>query len=255
MEPARNHRSRSVVEAARLHRGRHREETGLTLIEGPILLAEALRAGQLPQVVFAGVEDHETRKLCEEHGLSRVPVDEGALKRLAGTSTPRGPVAVIEIPPPLPVDDAGMIVSWGVGDPGNVGTMIRTAAAFGWNFGLGSGTASPWSPKVLRAGAGAQFRVPMTSFESPGDIADLGFSVVAAVVSGGVAPKSLPPGCYAVLVGDEAHGLPADVAERAAHRVTIPMPGGLESLNAAVASAILMYALTDIAPGNDAAGV
>jgi len=255
MEPVRTHRSRSVAEAARLHRVRHRAESGETLIEGPIVLAEALRAGHLPRVVFGGVEDLETRDLCAQHGLEWVPVDEGALKRLAGTSTPRGPVAVIGIPPPLPVTDAGMIVSWGVGDPGNVGTMIRTAAAFGWNFGYSVATASPWSPKVLRAGAGAQFRMPMASFSSPDDLPEMGFSVVAAVVSGGVPPATLPSGRYAVLVGDEAHGLPDDVIEQAGLRVTIPMPGGFESLNAAVASAILIYTLTDMAPGIDGGGV
>ena len=255
MEPVRTRRSRAVVEAARLHRARRRAASGETLIEGPIVLAEALRAGHLPRVVFGGVEDLEGRSLSERHGLEWAPVDDGALKRLAGTSTPRGPVAVIAIPSPLPVTDARMIVSWGVGDPGNVGTMIRTAAAFGWNFGYSAATASPWSPKVLRAGAGAQFRVPMTSFSSPGGIAEMGFSIVAAVVSGGVPPGSLASGRHAVLVGDEAQGLPGDVIEQAAHRVTIPMPGGFESLNAAVASAIIIHALTDMGPGNDVAGV
>jgi len=255
VEPVRTHRSRSVVEAARLHRARRRAESRETLIEGPIVLTEALRAGHLPRVVFGAVEDLETRNLSAQHDLEWVPVDEGALKRLAGTSTPRGPVAVVGIPPPLRVIDAGMIVSWGVGDPGNVGTMIRTAAAFGWNFGYSEATASPWSPKVLRAGAGAQFRVPMISFSSPDDITEMGFSMVAAVVSGGVPPETLPSGRYAVLVGDEAHGLPEEVIAHAGHRVTIPMSGGFESLNAAVASAILMHALTDKAPGNDPAGV
>lgn len=250
MEPVRNHRSRSVVEAARLHRARHRAETGRTLIEGPTLLAEALAAGHLPHLVFAADDDAESKDLARRHDLKLVPVDDGAMNRLAGTSTPRGPVAVIDVPPPLPITDAGMLVAWGVGDPGNVGTMIRVAAAFGWNFGFSSGTASPWSPKVLRAGAGAQFRVSMTAITSPAEIIRLGFSVVATVVTGGVPPTALGPGRRAVLIGDEAHGLPADVSASAAERVTIPMPGGTESLNAAVAAAIVVYAITDMAPGN-----
>lgn len=250
MEPVRNHRSRPVVEAARLHRARHRTDTGRTLIEGPILLVEALRAGHLPHVAFAATDDADSRALAESHDFRLVLVDDRALERLAGTSTPRGPVAVIDIPPPLPMSDAGALVAWSVGDPGNVGTMIRIAAAFGWNFGFSDDSASPWSPKVLRAGAGAQFGVSMTAFSTPAELEALGFSVVAAVVKGGTPPDALVDGRHAVLVGDEAHGLPAEIVDAAAHRVTIPMPGGFESLNAAVASGIVVYALTDMGPGN-----
>lgn len=244
-----------MVEAARLHRVRHRAETGRTLIEGPTLLAEALATGHRPYMVFAGPDDDETPEVAASEGLHLIPVDEAALKRLSGTTSPRGPIAVIDIPPPSPLVNGGMLVSWGVGDPGNVGTMIRVAAAFGWNFGFLAGTASPWSPKVLRAGAGAQFRVSMTELTTSSELAGMGFSVVATVVDGGNSLVSVPPGRHAVLVGDEARGLPADVARSAEHRVTIPMPGGFESLNAAVAAAIVVYALTDMAPGNGRVGV
>ena len=144
----------------------------------------------------------------------------------------------------------GALVSWGVSDPGNVGTLVRTAAAFGWAFGFTPGTADPWSPKVLRAGAGAQFRawpIPVSTVDA---LTGAGYDAVAMVVEGGQPVDRLGTGRYAVLVGEEAAGLPHDVVEQAATRVTIPMPGGTESLNAAVAAAIVVYELSkDRAPG------
>jgi TrmH family RNA methyltransferase len=129
-------------------------------------------------------------------------------------------------------------------DPGNVGTLIRTAAAFGWDFGHSSGTADPWAPKVLRAGAGGHFRVTIGAVGSVEELDDAGLTTVATVVSGGAAPDALGSGRFAVLVGEEAAGLPDDVVAEAALRVTVPMPGGMESLNAAIAAAIVIYELS-----------
>lgn len=242
-----------MVEASRLNRARARKETGRTLVEGPNLLAEALVADVAPEVVFALDSDESTAVLAASHDFELVVVDPGALSRLAGTRTPRGPVAVIEIPSPGPLTGrAGALVSWGVGDPGNVGSLVRTAAAFGWAFAFSPGTADPWSPKVLRAGAGAQFRSGPIPISTMDDLTGAGYDVVASVVEGGLPVDRLGSGRYAVLVGEEAAGLPDDVVERASTRLTIPMPGGTESLNAAVAAAIVVYELSrDRTPGVD----
>jgi TrmH family RNA methyltransferase len=138
----------------------------------------------------------------------------------------------------------GMLVSWGVSDPGNVGTMIRTAAAFGWDFGFTTGTADPWSPKVLRSAAGGHFTLSVARVGSVADLEGWGLTTAAAVVTGGDDPVTLAPGRYALLVGAEAAGLPREVIVSASVRVTVPMPGRTESLNAAVAAAILTYALS-----------
>jgi TrmH family RNA methyltransferase len=238
------HRNRLVLEAASLHRARERRTTGLTLLEGPHLLVESLQSGVVPVRVFALADDADTANLADQHQIDLVLVDEPALRRIAGTETPRGPVAVIPAPPAKPPSGAGMIVSWGVSDPGNVGTMIRTAAAFGWDFGHASGTADPWSPKVLRSGAGSHFRLTVAPVTSLGDLEKWGFSTAATVVSGGRDPALLDAGRYALLVGAEATGLPPEVIEAASVELTIPMPGGTESLNAAVAAAILTYELS-----------
>lgn len=238
------HRNRLVVEAASLHRARERRSTGLTLLEGRHLLAEALAARVTPVNLFALPDDVETATLADQHGVELHVVDAAALRRIAGTETPRGPVAVIEVPESPAPSRPGMIVSWGVSDPGNVGTMIRTAAAFGWDFGYTMGTADPWSPKVLRSGAGGHFRLTVAAVASLDDLNDWGLSSAASVVTGGLDPAEIEPGRYAVLVGGEATGLPPDVIGSASVQVTIPMPGGAESLNAAVAAAILAYQIS-----------
>jgi TrmH family RNA methyltransferase len=153
---------------------------------------------------------------------------------------------VLDVPHPL-LPTGNVVVAWGVSDPGNTGALVRTAAAFGWAFAAGPGTADPWSPKVLRAGAGGHFH---TAVGRVADLGDLGErSTVASVVTGGDPPAVLRgrrP--LAVLIGDEGAGLPESVVAAADLRVTIPMPGGTESLNAAVAGAILVY---EAAAGRD----
>jgi RNA methyltransferase, TrmH family len=244
VEPVRSHRNPRVVEAARLHRVRERRARGKTILEGPGLLAEALDAGVSPDVVFALPEDEVTAHLARAHGFDLSLVESAALGRVTGTATPRGPAAVIAVPAPTPPNGRDMIVAWGLSDPGNVGTLIRTAAAFGWEFGFTEGTADPWAPKVLRAGAGGHFRISISSVESLQALEDAGLDTVAMVVSGGVSPDALGSGSHALLVGEEAPGLPPDVVEAAAYKVTIPMPGGMESLNAAMAAGILIYQLS-----------
>jgi TrmH family RNA methyltransferase len=233
-----------VVEAARLHRARERRATRKTLLEGPGLLAAALNAGVTPDVVFALPEDEVTARLAEEQGFELTIVDSSALRRVSGTETPRGPAAVIAIPKSSPAGGRDLVVAWGLGDPGNVGTLIRTAAAFGWDFGYTEGTADPWAPKVLRAGAGGHFRLAITPVGSIRSLEEAGLATVAAIVSGGASPTDLGAGPYALLVGEEAPGLPPGVVEQAAHQITIPMPGGMESLNAAIAAGIVIYQLT-----------
>ncbi|HEX6946133.1 MAG TPA: RNA methyltransferase [Acidimicrobiia bacterium] len=235
-------RNPAVVAAARLHRSRHRRDTGRTLIEGPNLLEEALNTGVVPERLFASADDQETVRLAREAGVEVIIVDQAAMGRLAGTETPRGPVAVIAPREPVLDRSRDLLVAHGVGEPGNLGSLIRTAAAFGWGFAWTPGSADPWSPKSLRAGAGGQFRVPVARIAGVSDLD--GWTTVATVVSGGDDPASLGKGNWAVLVGEEASGLPEEVVAVADRRVTVPMPGGTESLNVGVAAGIVVYQLT-----------
>lgn len=235
MEPIRSPRNRAVVDAGRLHRARERKERGQTLLEGPHLLRVALAADVEIEQVFALADDDE---------LDRWPqptlVTDAVMAKLAGTRTPRGPVAVISIPDWVPPSaDQHLLVLIGVGDPGNLGTIIRSAAAFGLGVVIAPGAADPWSPKVLRAGAGAHFRTRLSRIEGVGELGN--HRLAATVVTGGLPPSRLGPGPWAFLIGPESAGLAPDVVAAAAATVTVPMPGGTESLNAAVAASIIAY--------------
>lgn len=218
----------------RLRRARERRATGKTLLEGPHLLAAALAAGIVPDAVFVAAGT--------DAGPDAVEVSEAVLDAIAPTETPRGPIAVIDIPDPAPLEAHATVVLWHVADPGNAGTLIRSAAGFGWNVATHGG-ADPWSPKVLRAAAGAHFAVPISAIDDLGDLAAAGLATVATVPADGVDADELTvDGPIALLVGNEAAGLPASVVDAADALLTIPA-FGLESLNAAVAGSIAMYAL------------
>lgn len=236
-EPIRSLHNRNVVETARLHRVRERRARGLTLLEGPHLIVEATAAGATILRTFVAADDPDPHQWPHP-----VVVEEAVMRKLAGTETPRGPVAVMEIPAfaGLPTD-RHILVVWGLADPGNVGTIIRAAAAFGLGVAVGPDSADPWSPKTLRAGAGGHFHTTVSSIEG---LNDLPGPVAATLVDGGVDPRHLGDGPWAVLIGSEAHGLDADVIEQSDATVTIPMPGGTESLNAATAAGIIAYVLT-----------
>lgn len=238
MEPVRTHRAKSVVEAARLHRARNRRETGLTLVEGSDLLFDVARTGARIVEIFSV----EAPVNPLPGATSPTLVDERALQRLSGTKHPRGPVAVVEIPEDRLDPARNVLVSAGVSDPGNVGTMIRTAAAYGWGFAYLSGTADPWSPKTIRAGAGGQFQTPVKQIASLGEL-DI-WTTVAAVVRGGGSVEDITGRPVALLIGEEAHGLADEVVSACEHSFTIDTPGPTESLNAAVAAAIAVHELS-----------
>lgn len=241
MEPVRTHRAKSVVEAARLHRARDRRERGLTLVEGPQLVADVIAAGAVVREIFG-----------LEAGEGAIPVDRRALERLAGTKSPRGPVAVVEIPTEWLDREANLLVSVGVSDPGNIGTMVRTAAAFRWGFAYTADSADPWAPKTIRAGAGGQFQTAVSRIGSLGELT--GWSTVATLPDGGAGFDDILDRPVAVLIGEEASGLDDRVIEAAGHRLTITTAGPTNSLNAAVAAAIAVYELSK-GSGHDPAGV
>ncbi len=239
-DPISSPRNRRVGEAAALHRARRRRESGRTLLEGPKLIDEALSSGATLERIFARPADAALVERARAAGTEILVVADNVIKRLGSTETPQSPIAVLVTPDPDLPDGGDLLVAWGVRDPGNAGTLIRTAAAFGWGFAAGPETVDVWSPKVLRSAAGAHFHTAVARVRTPEDLA--GWNLVATVPADGEAPSSLRGvGRRAVLVGEEAAGLPPDVIAAAAHRVTIPMPGGTESLNAAVAGAIVVY--------------
>ncbi len=235
MEPVRSTRNPRVAEAVRLRRARERKERGLTLVEGPNLVGEAVASGARLQAVFGVGRPPEWVDIADW-----IEVTADVLGRLADTKSPRGPIGVMPIPEPAQIVRDHLVID--VSDPGNAGTLIRTAAAFGFDVVFRPGSVDPWSPKVLRAAAGAHFHTAI------GVATPAGAGTIAAVVEGGIDPSTLstvlePDRTWGLLVGSEAHGLNKSDVESADVSVSIAMPGGTESLNAAVAAAIVAYEL------------
>ena len=231
----------SVIRAAKLHQRKHRRDTGLTLVEGPHLVEAALATDAEVELVFALEDDVETIAAVGPDLV--LTVTQSVLERIAGTENPRGPLAVVKVTP-NPTHRSHAIALWQVSDPGNVGTLVRTAAAFGLDVLVGPGTADVWSPKVLRSAAGGHFKVGMEDFKTPAQLKAMDYRVIVSAPSGGNPPGETDIGARsALVVGSEAHGLPPEVVEAADEVVALAMPGGIESLNAGVAGSILAYAL------------
>jgi len=240
IESTTNHRVKTV---RRLQRGRERSKTGRTLLEGPKLVEAALNAGAVPVEIYT-VDRGQVVDRCEFAGSEVVEVSQIVLEAIATTVQPQDPVAVLEVPEPRPLDFDRVVVLVDIADPGNLGTLIRSAAALGWQVAL-LGGADPWNPKVLRSAAGAHFAQSPVRITDLMEITSLGFVTVATVVSDGRAPEEITSDTpIALLIGSESHGLAPETVERCDMQTTIPMSGKTESMNAAIAGSIAMYALS-----------
>ena len=173
--------------------------------------------------------------------------DPRAVRRLSTLTTPTGPIAIF---PYLDVSAVELleksdriVLLHGVQDPGNVGTVIRTAHAFGAGVALSTGTADLYNPKTVRATMGSIFHAPIAreirSLQFLEEAEASGFTTTAAVPHGGERPFSQPAEKLVVVVGAEGAGLPEEVISVCQQRVTIPALA--TSLNAAVAASILLY--------------
>ena len=203
------------------------------VIEGPHLLAAALAAGIQPVAVF-GTEAGLAR--CELTGLALSP---GVFRTIADAETPQGVAA--EVPIPQLKGDHPAVFLEGIQDAGNVGAIIRSAAAFGIrSVCLDRGCADPWSPKVLRAGMGGHFVTAVRQVDDlPAAIA--GTRLLCTVVKGGRLLRDMDlSGRIGWAFGAEGSGLSTELLELAAEQVTIPMAAG-ESLNVAAAAAVCFY--------------
>ena len=171
----------------------------------------------------------------------------GEVRRLSTLTAPTGPIGVftfLDVSAGELLSTTGCIVLLhGVQDPGNVGTIVRSAHAFEAGVALSRGCADLYNPKTVRATMGSIFHAPVAreldSLDFLRDARSAGFTTVAAVPGFGDAPRSLPTGRLVIAVGAEGAGLPAEVVEASQMRVTIPSRAA--SLNAAIAASILLY--------------
>jgi TrmH family RNA methyltransferase len=211
-------RNETLKLVRKLHARRWRDKLGLFVAEGEDLIDAALEAGVEPVELLVAGDTVEPELLAQVSTLPHPARVVGVFRREDLPASESRPVALSLLR---------------IADPGNVGTLIRTADAFGASVELSAGTADPTGPKALRASAGALFRVPL----GPAEGTRLGL-----VAHGGRQLSELQLGEPTVFVlGAERGGLSTEVQQTCDELVTIPTPGPAESLNVAAAGAIALY--------------
>ena len=248
--------NRIIKDAASLSEKKKRDERGQFIIEGPNLLREALDEDMHIHSVFvlAGSETPEIMELVQGAELNGCPVyavSREAFMRIAQTDTPQAVIAVCEKKrftdrELFGRDGSNILVLDRIQDPGNMGTLLRTADAAGFSgILLIKGSADPFAPKVVRAAAGSLFRMPIRTDLTPQEASELlklhGKKAAAAAMDAENAyyDEDLAED-FALIVGNEGNGVSDELMALARH-ISIPMAGRTESLNAALAGGIIMF--------------
>lgn len=244
-------RNQRVVRLGKLStRRRTRETEDAFVVDGPVLLAEALQAGTRIVEVFVDVERFdgalaELLDRAEATGAEVFGVDTEVLRRVSDPVHPRAVTAVAarcHHDPGVLASVRTVLALVGVADPGNAGTLVRSAVAAGFGaVATTPGTVELFGPKALRSSAGALFHVPVLDIDTPGDLGPT-HTTVATTPDAPVAYDEVDlTGPVAILIGNEAHGLDPRIADTADVTVRIPMTGPTESLNAAMAGTVVCF--------------
>ncbi len=227
-------------------------ESGLVGLEGRHLVEEALRSGlNIPTLFVRSGSLGLLNDLRLQPGTEILELPPDIFSSAVTTESPQPIAALAEAPAfeletilakPQPL----ILVSAGLQDPGNLGAIVRSAEAFGASGIIAlPGTVSIWNTKSLRASSGSAFRLPLVSASGKDLFAALhshGIRAIATTVEGGTpAPHFDLTQPTAFFIGNEGSGLPPDLARQCDARITIPSPGPVESLNAAIAASILLY--------------
>ena len=232
-----------------LARRDRRAAEGAFVVEGVRAVHDALEAGAVPRLLLVRQGEPESwRELALSARVQARVVERRLFDRLSDVQTPQGILAVFPFPrlAPDPDDPAPLaVVLDRLRDPGNLGTLLRSAAGAGVTaVYLSSESVDPWNPKVVRAAMGAHFRIPLVSLDT--DVLDeLRQRLPRRVVASAAATRSYVStdwtGAAALVIGGETEGIGPELAAWATEEVSIPLARGVESLNAAVAGAVILF--------------
>lgn len=249
--------SREQKQVRGLHQRKIRQREGRFLAEGIRVVEDLLASGQTVRLLVAvsSLEDSERGTAliegAEQKGVPVRRVEPEEFHACAATEHSQGVLAVADIPRgemrhlKIVTEPAVVLVLDAVQDPGNFGTLVRTAEALGAAGVVAlAGTVDPWNPKAVRAAAGSSFRIPIveTSWARAAPwLQEHGFTILAAAADGEPLARSFPRA--ALVVGNEGAGVSPETRALADCAVGIPLRGRAESLNVAAAAAILLHQL------------
>lgn len=233
-----------IKQITALHSSKGRNKQLRCIAEGLRTIETIVKAGwKLERIYATSNQYHDAVDLFGEAKV--MAVSDTVMNKMSTATTPSGILAVFPLPGiPDPKNLTAGIVLAGVSDPGNMGTLIRTCAAFGKKSVVVIEGCDPFSPKVIQSTAGTIAQ--MTVFEwSWQELLKhkASLELMCLVKDGGVSPHTLKNPESLIVIGSEAHGVPQEWQQECDHLVTIPMPGGTESLNAAIAGSIGLYAI------------
>lgn len=245
-----NHNPKIKLVRALLGRARDRREAGAFVVEGVRLFEEAVDSNWTIRFVLFGESLSERGKLKVEsltsQGVDVEEVSTSVMKAISETETPQGILAVLELAQlPIPNSPSFILIPDQIRDPGNLGTLLRSAAATGVQAVLiPPETTDAFAPKVLRSGMGAHFKLPIHSMswdEIRNVIKSAGLQVFVADMDGQSCWDVDLRQPVALVVGNEAEGVSESARGLASGKISIPMSGMMESLNAGVAGSVLMF--------------
>lgn len=227
---------------------KQREETGLFLLEGPKLVHELLQYHRPQAVELFAVDEWMEANHAMLNGIKTISVTPPELTRISQLSTPNQVVAVVKQMSVVPLKAAGTLtlVCCGIQDPGNLGTIIRTADWFGvQQIVCSEDTADLYNPKVVQSSMGSIFRVQLYYANVLHWIKQQGnLPVFASLLQGEDVTTFSCQKEGIILIGNESKGIPNELIELATHKISIPGKGEAESLNAAVATGIILSYLS-----------
>jgi TrmH family RNA methyltransferase len=221
---------------------RYRKSEGRALLEGPHLVAAWRQTRAKAAAIIVTEQALEKKEISDLAGMTPVIVSEGVFSSIVDAENPPGIAAEIAIPEPKR-SDGDVVFLEGVQDPGNVGAIIRSAAAFGiGEVVLDQACADPWSPRALRAGMGGHFALAIRQVARL-DVAGFDGTLLCTVVRGGTSLRETKlKGRLGWIFGGEGRGVSPQLEKLVGTKLTIPITPGAESLNVAAAAAICFYA-------------
>lgn len=227
----------------KLHKRKNREQTGTFFIEGFHLIEEAYKSNwEIVEIIVQ--EGTEYPSWCGDSSVTFV--GRNVFQYISRTKTPQGIAAIVKIKENEVTDATAVLIIDSIQDPGNLGTIIRTADAVGFDcVMLGEETVDLYNDKVIRATQGSLFHLPVLQVNIMNEITKLkedGFTVWAAALANAVSYETVDTGDKtALIVGNEGSGIKDDLVQLVDSIVKIPIYGKAESLNVSVAAGILMY--------------